>query len=581
MFFAENPNSKKRGRIQYLEEEKIMKFKKLVAMLLAAVMLMALVVPAMAAKPNKNKPEEPSVPAIAVDKIEDDDPRKPIVESGAKIDTDGWPAIYIKQSNDIAIIVHADDTRSDSQIIAEARASDKSLAKEGKGTTTVIKGDGRVWLHKNKTTLVTVENGILTVNGPISHASFGGNPAPEFPTEPDEPGEVSAVFTIYKYLNEIDNPGVGYIFDIIPVVNGEEGEPVGTIVSNAQGIASEEIEVLPGQYIIREQVDTDVYMPVDDVYVTVDENGSVSFDDSTFEGFITNVQWGKLEYTTPKVTEEYKEIWHKLGYEKFDVETLVAMFPSEGTPGVESNESGKAGNGFSWIGLNKAKLEELPGGVDIIISDKQKPIPYIAPKFPWEEPTAPIVNVKIDPVTKELVVTSTLQNFAVGVYNPGSVVTKPGQMTVKPSGQYNATLSLDNVENIFCLSFHVANKDGYEYKSVDSAYHTGELLLRKEISRPYTGTDLAVTVTSEDGNTTYSGDQLNKLLPGKYVVTVTVGEKVLHTQTVEVGPGETKTVTYPSDLSIENTKYHCALKNCQNHDKHDQDYYVPVTTVEP
>lgn len=534
-----------------------MKFKKFLSMALAAAMALSLTVPASAAKPakNKNKTETPAVQAIAVDKIEDEDPRLPIVEGGAEINTANYPAIYIKQANDVAIIVHADDARSDADIIAEARASDKSLAKEGKGTTTVIRGTGEVWLHKNATTFVTVANGILTVNGPISHISFGGGkPAPEFPE--DDGGEVSAVFQITKFLNDNKTFGEGFIFDIISV---ETRETVGTMTSDESGLAATTLSVVPGKYIIREQVDADKYMPVDDVYVTVDETGT-AFDDTAFNGSITNVQWGKLEYTTPEVTEEYTEIWHELGYEKFtSVQTLVAMFPDESTPGVASSANGSAGNGFSWIGLNKTELENLPDGVNITISDKQKTIPDIAPKYPWEKPIAPIVNVKIDPVTKELVVTSTLQNFAVGAYNPGKVETRPGQMTVKPGGQYEATLSLDTITgDIFCLSFHVANKDGYEYKDATTAYHTGKTVER-ECKRPYTG-EVTVTVTDEAGKTV---TDLTKVAPGAYTVTVTANGQTLDTQTVTVNPGETTTVSFSGDLTVQGAdEYHCANPDC-------------------
>lgn len=180
-----------------------MKFKKLIAMALAFAMALTLAVPAMAAKPKKNnQPSTPAVSAIPVDKIEGDDARKPIVESGAAIDTAGYPAIYIKQANDIAIIVPAGDARSDAEIIAEAAASDNSLNKQDKGTTTVIRGDGQVWLHKNMTTLVAVAGGILTVNGPISHIDFGGGkPAPEFP-DPDD-GTTSTVVTFVKFVDNM------------------------------------------------------------------------------------------------------------------------------------------------------------------------------------------------------------------------------------------------------------------------------------------------------------------------------------------------------------------------------------------
>lgn len=231
-----------------------MKLKKLLAMALAFAMALTLAVPAMAAKPSKNnnknnQPGTPAVSAIAVDKIEGNDPRKPIVESGKEIDTAGYPAIYIKQANDIAIIVPADDTRSDAVIIAEAAASDNSLNKQDKGTTTVIRGDGQVWLHKNKTTLVAVVDGILTVNGPISHIDFGGGkPAPEFP-DPEDPGTTSTAVTFVKFVD--NEPATeSFAFEVYDSTNNK----LDVTIAEGNGIYSfaTEPKLDEGTYTIKE-----------------------------------------------------------------------------------------------------------------------------------------------------------------------------------------------------------------------------------------------------------------------------------------------------------------------------------------
>lgn len=560
-----------------------MKCRKLISMLLALIMMMALVVPAGAAKPAKNKGNTPAAQAIPVDKIEGDDPRKPIVESGAKIDTAGYPAIYIKQGNDIAIIVPAGDTRTDADIIAEAAASDNSLNKQDKGTTTVIRGNGSVWLHKNKTTQVTVKNGILTVVGPISHIDFGGGkPAPEFPTDPDD-GKVSAVFQITKYLNEYGTAGEGFVFDIISV---ETNETVGSMTSDANGVAKITLDVAPGRYIIREQVDADVYMPVSDVYVTVDENGNATFDDTTFDGIITNVQWGKLEYTKPEVTEKYNEIWHELAYDKFtSVETLVSATGC--TPGGKNYtcaedhevlpdcvvEHGAHTNGFTWLKFSKTQLQTEAEGVNIGISDKNKDIHDVAPENPWEEPVAPYYNVKI--VGDDLVVTSNLKNFVARVYNSRTAIEfNPGAHS---GNNKQITLPLNNINDQFYLFLHVANKDGYQYEDATTAYHTGNTV-KRECTRPYAGT-VTVTVTDEAGKTI---TDLTKVAPGEYTVTVTANGDTLNTQTVTVKPGETTTVTFPNDLTVQGAdEYWCAKEDCKNHTAHNQNYYEPTTPVEP
>ena len=87
-----------------------MKAKKILALMLALVMALALAAPAMAKKDkgSKDKPAGPAVAAVDVDKIEEE-PRLSLIENGAKIDTGKYSAIYIKQANDIAIIVQRDD----------------------------------------------------------------------------------------------------------------------------------------------------------------------------------------------------------------------------------------------------------------------------------------------------------------------------------------------------------------------------------------------------------------------------------------------------------------------------------------
>ena len=559
-----------------------MKCRKLISMLLALIMMMALVVPAGAAKPAKNKGNTPAAQAIPVDKIESDDPRKPIVESGAEIDTAGYPAIYIKQANDIAIIVPAGDKRTDADIIAEAAASDNSLNKQDKGTTTVIRGNGSVWLHKNKTTLVTVEDGILTVVGPISHIDFGGGkPAPEFPTEPEDPddGKVSAVFQITKYLNEYGAAGEGFVFDIIPVVDGVEGESVGSMTSDANGEAKITLDVAPGKYIIREQVDADEYMPVSDVYVTVDENGKATFNDTTFDGTITNVQWGKLEYTTPEVTEKYNEIWHKMLYAENEApSTLVSLINAANGANLDTDvvlDKGAKGNGFTWLKIDKSALETKGLTIGIADSSKQDkatsitnwniPASEVAPEKPWEDGVAPYYNLQI--VDGKLVVSSNLKNFAAGVYaSEDAIVTAPGQIGENPKGHIGdakeKTIDLSAMGDQFYFILHVANEGNFKYLDANKPIGCNgekENLISRECKRPYTGT-VTVTVQNTAGEEVTNFD---KMAPGEYTVTVTANGQTLDTQTVTVSPGETTTVTFPNDLTVQGAdEYHCANPDC-------------------
>lgn len=517
-----------------------MKAKKILSLMLALVMALALAAPAMAKKDkgSKDKPAGPAVAAVDVDKIEEE-PRLSLIENGAKIDTGKYSAIYIKQANDIAIIVQRDDLRSDEEIIAEARASDKSLDKDGKGAITVIRGDGMVWLHKNRTTLVDVTGSILIVLGPISHIGFVGGDAPtEDELRPDD-GTVSAVFQITKFLNELGTPGAGFTFEVVDA----EGKVVGEMTSNEQGIAAtSDLEVAPGQYTIRETgLDLSAYEAVEDIVVTVDENGQVIYPVDEFEAnrdYIVNYQLGALEVTAPTVMQKYDEVWHELTYNKFDrVHTLLSTIVGTLPDCVVETDAHK--NGFTWLGIDKAMLLAEPNGVNIGISDKNRPIPDVAPEYPWDEPVAPYYNIQI--VGNNLVVTSNLANFVARVYNSSSAIEfNPGSHS---GDNKQLTLSLDGIGDTIYLFLHVANKDGYEYN--DASQMTGcnptdDPAYRHEKVKEYDG-EVTITVTNAAGEVV---DAAGKLPRGAYTVTVTAGEEVLSTKTVTVNPGQTTDVSF-------------------------------------
>lgn len=273
-----------------------MKTKKLISVALALIMMLALTVPAMAKKPDKGNAGKPALAAsYAVDKIEGEDPRKPIVENGAEINTAGWPEIYIKQANDVFIWVAAGDTRSEAEIIAQARANDKSLDKEGKGSVTVVVGpNGSAVLHGQ--TYVSVIGGILTVNGPISHIDFAGNPAPEFPTDP-EPTPVNATINIQKLIEAVAPTYESFTFQILDA----EGSVVGTITTDKQtGKGSTTVNVLPGTYTIHE-VMTDSqalrFTAADmSVEITADEDAVYSVDFVNTPNGETSTVFGITKY---------------------------------------------------------------------------------------------------------------------------------------------------------------------------------------------------------------------------------------------------------------------------------------------
>lgn len=519
-----------------------MKAKKILSLMLALVMALALAAPAMAKKDKggKAQPAGPAAAAVAVDKIEEE-PRLSLIENGAKIDTSKYSAIYIKQANDIAIIVQRDDLRSDEEIIAEARASDKSLDKDGKGAITVIRGDGMVWLHKNRTTLVDVTEGILIVLGPISHIGFVGGDAPtEDELRPDD-GTVSAVFQITKFLNEYGNFGAGFTFEVLDA----EGQVIGEMTSNEQGIAAtSELEVAPGQYTIRETgLDLNAYEAVEDIVVTVDENGQVTYPVDEYEvnrDYIVNYQLGALEVSAPTVMQKYDEVWHELTYGQFTESTLVGHInPSSGAtlPSCVT-DSGYMNNGFTWFQINAAELAAQENGVDMGIALSNKPnsapwntpVPSIAPEKPWDAPIPAAYNLQI--VGGKLVVTSTLPNFRVTFSGVDAIPAHSGAHV----GMDCYTATYDIPADEFRMAIHFENH-GYNTDTVTGCTSNE---IRRECEKIYDG-EVTITVTNAAGEVV---DATGKLPRGAYTVTVTAGEEVLDTQTVTVNPGQTTNVSF-------------------------------------
>lgn len=561
-----------------------MKCKKLISMLLALVMMMALVVPAGAAKPSKGASQAASAEKTINLKGE---------QTGTEFnyDKECWSTwrnvIFLGGANENSTdeevsawhLVYTDKKGVNNDLKRMKLTFDNGEVYEWSwnvGLSTNGSGNNPGWMvvAPARYGKIDVANSFIvtTSSKNVQFNISGYYQAGSKPVEPDEPedpddGKVSAVFQITKYLNKFGAAGEGFTFDIIPVVDGVEGEFVGSMTSDANGAAKITLDVAPGRYIIREQVDADEYMPVSDVYVTVDENGNAIFDDTTFDGTITNVQWGKLEYTTPEVTEKYNEIWHELAYNKFTrVETLVSATGC--TPGGKNYtctenhgvlpdcvvEHGAHTNGFTWLKFDKTQLQTETKGVNIGISDKNRDIPDVAPENPWEEPVAPYYNVRI--VGDDLVVTSNLKNFVARVYNSQADI----EFSPKAHSGDNKqiTVPLTDIGNQFYLFLHVANKDGYQYKDATTAYHTGETV-KRECERPYTGT-VTFTVKNAAGEEVTNFD---KMAPGEYTVTVTANGQTLDTQTVTVSPGGTTTVTFHNNLTVQGAdEYHCANPDC-------------------
>ena len=555
-----------------------MKIKKLLSMALAAAMALSLAAPAAAAKPAKNDKTAVSSESTITLKGK---------QSGTEFEYDKecWSTwknvIFLGGANGNSTdeevsawhLVYTDKKGVNNDLKSMKLTFDNGEVYEWSwnvGLSTNGSGNNPGWMvvapasygkiDVAKSFIVTTSSKNVQFN--ISgYYEAGSKPAePDEPVEPDD-GKVSAVFQITKYLNEHGVPGAGFVFDII---SAETGETVGSMTSDKDGLAVIDLSVAPGKYIIREQVDADEYMPMSDIVVIVDENGA-KFEDETFDGIITNVQWGKLEYTTPKVTEKYNELWHTPVYEEIKYDESQTMVSNKiltddySEKGIEYFGFDGIKNEFTYMKINKDVLAQQPDGVNVAVSMKKHDVPVLAPVKPWEDPEFANYNIKI--VGDELIVTSNLVPFRVRM-----TTEKPTQQnlftgthegtTYEPKAYDLPILTDGTVAKTFYLGVHYACMG---YTSAHILDCDGENLIERECMRPYTGT-VTVTVTDEAGKAV---TDLTKMVPGEYTVTVTANGQTLDTQTVTVDPGKTTTVTFPGNLTVQGTdEYHCANPDC-------------------
>lgn len=553
-----------------------MKFKKFLSMTLVVIMALAMTVPASAAKPKKD-----AAPAVSAEKTV----QLKGEQSGTEFDYSKecwstWKNVIFfggagADSTDEEVsawhLVYTDkkgvynDLKSMSLTFENGETYDWTWED---GLSTNGSGNNPGWMvvaPADWGKLVLADSCIVTTSEKNVQFNISGyyeaGSKPVVPVDPDD-GKVSATFTVFKMV-EGDANCAGFTFAICD----SEGNEVGTMTSTADGSASVDLELEPGVYTIREiNQDTDKYEANTQVLTaTVDENGNVTFG-ADGDNIFTNYKLGALEYETPDVTEVYTEYWHKLAYEQYtSVETLVSATGCEpGGKNITCSEDhgvlpgcvvehGSANNGFTWLAFDKEALAAESEGVNIGISDKNKPIPDVAPENPWEKPVSPYYNVRI--AGSDLIVTSNLMNFTARAYNTA------GEIEFNPKTHSGAskqlTLSLKDIGDTIYLFLHVANKDGYQYSDASTATDTGELISRP-CERPCG--DVTVTVKNAAGEIV---TDLTKLPHGDYTVTVTANGKVLDTRTVTVNPGETKTVTFPTDLTVQGEdEYHCEHPEC-------------------
>lgn len=363
-------------------------------------------------------------------------------------------------------------------------------------------------------------------------------------------GETSTVFQITKYLNEVGNPGDGYVFDIIAA----DGTIIKTITSKDGGIAAtEDFWVEPGTYTIREKVPTNEeyeYEPVEDIRAVVDETGNVSYEDADGNevmNVITNIQKGKLNVTVPEeVYQQYIKQVHENKYEVYSQGTLVSHVASVSGADLPDGITGSyLKNGMTYLTINKAKLTAAgEDGVNIGIatSDPQKGnktswnTPAPAPKGEADQPS---YNLKIE--GGKLVVTSELPNIGVRLYSAKESPKGPSDF----KGNYATKGHLTGATE---ASFDIPKGDTFKFflHIEDTKYETNKVigckLVSNEVLEQVFDCALTTTVTDAAGNVVDASKQLSA---GEYTVTITNDKTAdTWTKTVTVNPGETTEVDF-------------------------------------
>lgn len=571
-----------------------MKTKKLISMMLALIMALALAVPAMA---------EGETTTASWDKIEDEDTLNQFKGKGASFDIGNNTAIVIKQagkgSSDGGYllwvssydIIGVDKSADEATLKHAAEVYVKSLSGDGSMKSMpcagVLVGDttGTV-----KDTTVSVSNGVMTIVGAVSHLNFN-NKKPDIITpnpDPDDPGVTSTTFTMMKTVDETGIPNEEFTFEVY----NEANEKVNATVTTEDKIIYNfkfDPKLAEGTYEIREVLTPDqkgMYEDGKTLSFAIDANGSLIGETPVFN----NVSLGKLEYTKPAVTEQYKELWHTPIYEKVEQysQTMVSIpVDMDNLPaGVTKLTSKGINSGFTYLEVDKKALAANGDGATFGIVNKVDhmsdetmrglTIPTLSPDFPWEEGRPATYTLTLNGNTLHM--ESTLPNFRLTFSNLKETVTVTegkGKKKVKVEKEidvypehkgahvgedvYSWDYDVSGLDENFRVMVHYENNGYYTDKVIGCDPAT---VIERQCERPVPEACVAVTVTNAAG-AVIPDENLDKLPAGEYTVTVTVGGQVLDTQTVNVYAGQTTTVTFPDNLTIQGTdEPHCANPSC-------------------
>lgn len=313
------------------------------------------------------------------------------------------------------------------------------------------------------------------------------------------------------------------------------------------------------------------------------------------DGETSESETGVLVYTTPAVTEVYKELWHTPTYKKVEQsnQTMVSIpVDMDHLPdGVTKLTSKGTNNGFTYLEIDKEALEGNEGGATIGIVNKVAhmdertmaglTIPTLSPEFPWEEGRLATYTLTLEGNTLHM--ESTLPNFRLTFSNfetEATVTVGKGKNKVKSTqivdaypehkgghvGEdvYSWDYDVSELEDNFRVMVHYENNGYYTDKVIGC---DATELIERECERPVPEENVTVTVTNEAGEDVTAN--CSELPAGTYTVTVTANGKDVDTQTVKVQAGGITTVTFSGNLTIEGAdEYWCAFEGCGNHENH-------------
>lgn len=349
-----------------------------------------------------------------------------------------------------------------------------------------------------------------------------------------EEGSLDTFIYINKFVNGFGPgfEGAGFEFDVFPA-EGPFDAPLATLTTDELGYA--EFTFAPalaeGDYIVRERVPAG-FAPVKPLKFTVDADGIAEFEDGV--NTVTNWSLGALE-VTDDVVEEYYEEYHKPVYKPFN------------HSGTLSSVSDTIAIGENWFRYVKLDMNQVYGDgqvVEIASSSDKKSIEGIGYYYTVRANENGELVVSFN---GELISASLIARAYLDVPNPGN---NGGHVGLATGGTLAATNGNDR-KSTFTIPAGATDVYLYVHFQQLSYYEldeNGERIVidcefdeqKGPFERLFPG-EVTMTVVDSEGAEAYTGPLglVEDLMFGDYTVTIYVDGVELASKVVTVVSGQT------------------------------------------